>query len=77
MENYKMEVTKETFKQSRQKLGMSLRAVARKTGLNFRTICNIENGVNDSAYSKVQKLANFYQVELAKLIKEDDIDGKI
>ncbi len=72
-----MEVTKETFKQSRQKLGMSLRAVARKTGLNFRTICNIENGVNDSAYSKVQKLANFYQVELAKLIKEDDIDGKI
>ena len=67
-----MKVTKEEFKQIRHKLGMSLRAVARKTGLNFRTIYNIENGIHDSSYSKVQALDNFYQVEIKKLNKGDN-----
>lgn len=67
-----MKVTKKEFKKIRHKIGMSLRAVARKTGLNFRTIYNIENGIHDSAYSKVQALANFYQVEIKKLNEGDN-----
>ena len=67
-----MEINNQNFKVIRSKLGLSLRAVARRTGLNYRTICNIENGKTDSGFSKVEKLTNFYKAEIMKLNKDEN-----
>ena len=69
-----MENKEQNLKLMRCKLGLSLRAVARRTGVNYRTICNIENGSNDSGFSKVQKLTKFYEAEINKLNEDENND---
>lgn len=48
------------FKDLRQKSGLSLRAVAKKTSLAHKTVLNAENGHNITI-STYNKLKNFYE----------------
>ncbi len=48
------------FRKYRNQLGLTLRDVAKATGLSHVTIYNIENGRVDSGYKKIQKLESFY-----------------
>lgn len=49
------------LKKYRNQLGLTLRAVAKATGLSHVTVYNIETGKTDSGYKKMQKLERFYQ----------------
>lgn len=49
------------FKKYRNQLGLTLREVAKATGLSHVTVYNIETGKTDSGYKKMQKLERFYQ----------------
>lgn len=49
----------EGFKARRQKLRMSLRQVAEKTGVSFATISRLEQG-KECEYSNVKTINNFY-----------------
>lgn len=60
-----MSISKE-FRKYRTQLGLTLRDVAKATGINYVTIYNIESGKTDSGYKKIQKLQNFYQNTLNK-----------
>ena len=44
------------LKKYRNKLGLTLRDVAKATGISHVTIFNIENGRTDSGYKKIHKL---------------------
>lgn len=44
------------FRKYRNELGLTLRDVAKATGLSHVTIYNIENGRVDTGYKKIQKL---------------------
>lgn len=48
------------FRKYRNQLGLTLRDVAKATGLSHVTIYNIENGRVDTGYKKIQKLESFY-----------------
>lgn len=48
------------FKDLRQKSGLSLRAVAKHTSLDHKTVLNAENGHNITI-STYNKLKNFYE----------------
>ena len=47
------------FRKYRNELGLTLRDVAKATGLSHVTIYNIENGRVDTGYKKIQKLVKF------------------
>lgn len=49
------------LKKYRNQLGLTLRAVAKATGISHVTIYNMETGKTDSGYRKMQKLEHFYQ----------------
>ena len=44
----------------RSQLGLTLRDVAKATGISYVTVYNIEKGITDTGYKKIQKLYNFY-----------------
>lgn len=48
----------------RSQLGLTLRDVAKATGLSYVTVYNMETGRTDSGYRKMQKLEHFYQTIL-------------
>lgn len=48
----------------RNQLGLTLRDVAKATGISHVTIYNMEIGRTDSGYRKMQKLERFYQTIL-------------
>ena len=52
------------LKKYRNQLGLTLRDVAKATGLSHVTVYNIETGKTDSGYKKMQKLERFYQNKL-------------
>ena len=52
------------LKTYRNQLGLTLRDVAKATGISHVTIYNIENGRIDSGYKKIQKLYSFYSIKL-------------
>ena len=54
------------LKNMRKKLGLSLRQVARATGINHNTVLRAENDTVDVGYRKVRALQSFYEAELAK-----------
>ena len=49
------------LKKYRNQLGLTLRDVAKATGLSHVTVYNIETGKTDSGYKKMQKLECFYK----------------
>lgn len=49
----------------RNQLGLTLRDVAKATGLSHVTIYNMETGRTDSGYKRMQKLERFYQNKLS------------
>ena len=55
-----------TLKSNRLKLGLSLRQVAKATGINHNTVLRAENDSVDVGYRKVSKIKAFYDAELAK-----------
>jgi transcriptional regulator with XRE-family HTH domain len=54
----------------RNQLGLTLRDVAKATGLSHVTIYNIETGKIDSGYKKIQKLERFYQNKLSNGVQK-------
>ena len=59
-----------TLKSDRLKLGLSLRQVAKATGINHNTVLRAENDIVDVGYRKIRALQSFYEAELAK--REDN-----
>lgn len=59
-----------TLKNMRKELGLSLRQVARATGINHNTVLRAENDSVDVGHRKVRALQSFYEAELAK--REDN-----
>lgn len=48
------------FRKYRNQLGLTLRDVAKATGISHVTIYNIETGRVDTGYKKIKKLESFY-----------------
>ena len=63
------------LKKARHQLGLSLRDVARATGLCYTTIGKAENKKHDAGYGKILKLQKFYAAELAKLNEKESKDN--
>lgn len=49
------------FRKYRNQLGLTLRDVAKATGISHVTIYNIETGRVDTGYKKIKKLESFYK----------------
>lgn len=52
------------FRKYRNQLGLTLRDVAKATGISHVTIYNIETGRVDTGYKKIKKLESFYKNKL-------------
>lgn len=59
------------LKTTRHFLGLSLRAVAKATGINHNTIHRAENDAVDVGNRKVKAITDFYIRELAKKGQEN------
>lgn len=55
-----------TLKSKRLELGLSLRQVAKATGLNHNTVLRAENDTVDVGNRKIRALQSFYNEEFAK-----------
>lgn len=59
------------LKNIRKELGLSLRQVAKATGISHNTVLRAENDSVDVGYRKVSAIKAFYDAELAKLNREE------
>lgn len=59
------------LKNIRKELGLSLRTVARATGINHNTVLRAENDSVDVGHRKLKAIINFYTTELARRDKSN------
>lgn len=59
---------RELFKQRRDELGLTLRAVEEKTGVNRGTINKLEKGTHDPSALNMLRLMHFYRIEVIDIV---------
>ena len=68
--DYSLEVVTESVRRHREESGLSQREAALKSGVNYQTLSNYENGNTGMSFESAWKLANLYGCSL------DDLGGR-
>ena len=65
------------LRELRNRQGLSLRALASRSGLNVNTLSLVENGKSSPSVSTLQQLAEALEVPIATLFESDTIEKRI